>query len=63
LRRGIDSIFKERFAVIASEAKQSILSLRGIDGLLRYARNDVDRHDLTFSRRDAPEGLQEICPS
>ena len=28
-------------AVIASEAKQSILPLRGKDGLLRFARNDV----------------------
>ena len=41
--------------VIASAAKQSILPLRGADGLLRYARNDVDRHGLASSRRIAPE--------
>jgi hypothetical protein len=42
-------------AVIASEAKQSILPLRGIVGLLRFAHNDVDRHVSAFPRRDASE--------
>src|SRR6266404_1420883 len=36
--------------------------LRGADGLLRCARNDVDGHGISISRRDAPELCFRFSP-
>src|SRR6267143_564041 len=62
LRRSSFAVIAKSGAVIASEAKQSILSLR-LYRLLRCARNDGNsRRTYTFSPRHAPEPLINLPP-
>jgi hypothetical protein len=47
--------------VIASEAKQSILSsFREMDCFASLAM--TEKHTFAFSRRDAPEVMHVVCP-
>ena len=50
-----DSSFQTAQDVIASAAKQSTLTSLLLDGLLRCARNDGERHGFAISRHALPE--------
>ena len=51
-------------AVIASAAKQSTAPQKGKNGLLRFARNDVDKPGrpghVAFAKYDDPHGAERV---
>ena len=56
---GVELKFRNLTPSLRAQRSNPCLNKR-IDGLLRYARNYVDRHVLAFSRRDTPEVCSKL---